>query len=68
MTKTWPPGKRPSAKPPDSVCAQWRGQALIIALATTVMLALAALQVAEGTMTIGDFVLVNAFMMQILFP
>lgn len=44
------------------------GQALIIAVGTTLMLALAATQVAEGVMTLGDFVLVNAFMMQIFIP
>ncbi|ATC95442.1 ABCB family ABC transporter ATP-binding protein/permease [Pseudoalteromonas tunicata] len=44
------------------------GQALIIALAMTAMLVLAALDVEQGKMTIGDFVLVNAFMMQIFMP
>ncbi len=44
------------------------GQAFIIAAATTSMLALAALRVANGTMSIGDFVLINAFMMQIFIP
>jgi len=44
------------------------GQAFIIALAMTSMLALAAFEVSEGNMTIGDFVLVNAFTMQIFMP
>lgn len=44
------------------------GQAFIIAIAMTGMLALAAIQVAQGHMTIGDFVLVNAFTMQIFMP
>ncbi len=44
------------------------GQALIIAIAMTSMLALAAIEVAKGNMTIGDFVLVNAFTMQIFMP
>jgi ATP-binding cassette subfamily B protein len=44
------------------------GQALIIALAMTAMLALAANEVAEGSMTLGDFVLINAFMMQLFMP
>lgn len=44
------------------------GQATIIAFAMTSMLALAAFQVSEGNMTIGDFVLVNAFTMQIFMP
>jgi ATP-binding cassette, subfamily B, heavy metal transporter len=44
------------------------GQAAIIAMAMTSMMALAAYQVAHGTMTIGDFVLINAFTMQIFMP
>jgi len=44
------------------------GQALIIALAMTAMMVLAAMRVTEGGMTIGDFVLVNAFMMQLFMP
>jgi len=44
------------------------GQALIISVAMTLILALAAYHVVENTMTIGDFVLVNAFMMQLFIP
>ena len=44
------------------------GQAAIIAIAMTSMMALAAYQVAHGHMTIGDFVLINAFTMQIFMP
>lgn len=44
------------------------GQALIIALSMTSMLLFAALDVEAKRMTIGDFVLVNAFMMQIFMP
>lgn len=44
------------------------GQALIIALAMTAMLALAANDVAADVMTLGDFVLINAFMMQLFMP
>ena len=44
------------------------GQATIIAIAMTSMMAVAAYYVAQGTMTIGDFVLVNAFTMQIFMP
>jgi ABC-type transport system involved in Fe-S cluster assembly fused permease/ATPase subunit len=44
------------------------GQALIIAVAMTIMLALAAKDVAAGVMTLGDFVLINAFMMQLFIP
>src|SRR5690606_28351511 len=44
------------------------GQAFIIAAALTAMLILAAYEVQSGKMTLGDFVLVNAFMMQIFLP
>ena len=44
------------------------GQALIITSSMTAMLLLAASEVSQGRMTIGDFVLVNAFMMQIFIP
>ncbi len=44
------------------------GQSLIIALAMTSMLVLAAVHTVEGVMTLGDFVLVNAFMMQLFIP
>lgn len=44
------------------------GQALIISTAMTAMMALAAYNVAQGTMTIGDFVLINAITMQIFMP
>ncbi|MDP2561155.1 ABC transporter ATP-binding protein/permease [Psychrobium sp. 1_MG-2023] len=44
------------------------GQALIIACAMTAMMGLAASNVVAGNMTIGDFVLINAFTMQIFMP
>ncbi|WP_295802260.1 ABC transporter ATP-binding protein/permease [uncultured Microbulbifer sp.] len=44
------------------------GQAFIIAAAMCGAMILAAVYVARGTMTIGDFVLINAFMMQIFIP
>ena len=44
------------------------GQASIIAIAMTSMMALAAYNVTHGSMTIGDFVLINAFTMQIFMP
>jgi ATP-binding cassette subfamily B protein len=44
------------------------GQALIISCAMTAMLALAAYQVTYEKMTLGDFVLINAFMMQLFIP
>ena len=44
------------------------GQALIIAAAMTAAMILAASEVVAKEMTLGDFVLINAFMMQIFVP
>ncbi|ABC27425.1 ABC-type transport system involved in Fe-S cluster assembly, permease and ATPase components [Hahella chejuensis KCTC 2396] len=44
------------------------GQALIVALAMTSMMILAAQNVVMGEMTLGDFALINAFMMQLFMP
>ena len=44
------------------------GQALIVATSMTAMPWMAAAGVADGTMTIGDFVLVNTFMLQLFMP
>ena len=44
------------------------GQAFIIATAITAMMMLAAFKVTQGEMTLGDFVLINAFIMQIFLP
>lgn len=44
------------------------GQALIIAVATTAMVWLAASQVSSGQMSIGDFVAVNSYMMILFMP
>ncbi|AXR06316.1 ABCB family ABC transporter ATP-binding protein/permease [Salinimonas sediminis] len=44
------------------------GQALIIAIAATAMMINATLGVMSGTMTLGDFVLINAFTMQLFMP
>lgn len=44
------------------------GQALIIAAAMTAMTVLAAAQVIEEQITLGDFVLINAFTMQLFIP
>lgn len=43
-------------------------QAAIIACGVTAMMALAAQGVANGTMTIGDLVLVNAYLLQLFIP
>jgi ABC-type transport system involved in Fe-S cluster assembly fused permease/ATPase subunit len=44
------------------------GQAFIVSASMTAMLWLAARGVADGSMTLGDFVLVNTFMMQLFIP
>uniref|UniRef100_A0ABX1N6G5 ATP-binding cassette domain-containing protein n=1 Tax=Aromatoleum buckelii TaxID=200254 RepID=A0ABX1N6G5_9RHOO len=44
------------------------GQAAIIAVAVTLMMWQAATRVASGAMTIGDIVLVNAFLIQLYIP
>ena len=44
------------------------GQSLIIAVAMTAAMVLAAVQVTNKVMTLGDFVLINAFMMQVFMP
>ena len=44
------------------------GQALIISTSMTIMMMLAVFGVQDNNMTIGDFVLINAFMMQLFIP
>jgi len=44
------------------------GQAAIIAVAQTTMIGMAAFQVRGGVITIGDFVLINQFMIQLFMP
>ena len=62
---TWEKAKRKNRL---TLFALNSGQAMIIAVAMTSMLALAATRTASGSMTIGDFVLINAFMMQLFIP
>ncbi len=44
------------------------GQGVIIAIGVTLVMMFAAKQVADGSMTIGDLVLVNAFLLQLFIP
>lgn len=44
------------------------GQAFIIAIGATVMMTMAAYGVVGGVMTVGDFVLVNAYLIQLYLP
>ncbi len=51
-----------------SLLALNSGQAVIIALSQTLMLGMAALSVQSSDMTLGDFVLINQFMLQLFIP
>lgn len=51
-----------------SLVALNAGQSAIIAIGVTVLMLLAAKGVANGTMTLGDLVLINAFMLQLSMP
>ncbi len=44
------------------------GQIAIVSVGMTAMMALAAVGVARGTLTVGDFVMVNAYLMQLSMP
>jgi ATP-binding cassette subfamily B protein len=44
------------------------GQALVVGVAMTLMLLLTGFHIIDGSMSIGEFVMVNAFMMQIFMP
>jgi ATP-binding cassette subfamily B protein len=44
------------------------GQGAIVALGLVAIMSMAALGIADGSMTIGDFVLVNAFLLQLYLP
>jgi len=51
-----------------SLAALNAGQSLIVAIGVTALMFLAAHHVAQGSMTIGDLVLVNVFMIQLYLP
>lgn len=51
-----------------SLAALNSGQSFIIAASVTVMMVMAAQGVARGNMTLGDFVMVNAYMLQLFVP
>jgi ABC-type transport system involved in Fe-S cluster assembly fused permease/ATPase subunit len=51
-----------------SLAALNSGQALIIAASVTLMMIMAARGVAAGSMTLGDFVMINAYMIQLFIP
>jgi ATP-binding cassette subfamily B protein len=62
---TWEEAKRNSRL---SLFALNGGQAAIVAMSMTAMLWLAARGVVAGSMSLGDFVLINTFMMQLFIP
>src|SRR3972149_8361737 len=51
-----------------SLAALTAGQSIIIAAGVTALMLLSADGVAKGTMTVGDLVLVNVFMLQLYMP
>ena len=55
-------------KSQTSLAALNFGQAAIIAVAVTLMMILASQGVVDGSMTLGDLVLVNAFLLQLFIP
>jgi ABC-type transport system involved in Fe-S cluster assembly fused permease/ATPase subunit len=57
-----------AVKSQTSLSALNLGQAAIIAIAVTLIMILAARGVVAGTMTLGDLVLVNAFLLQLFIP
>ncbi len=57
-----------AVKSQTSLSALNVGQAAIIALGVTLIMILAAQGVVDGTMTLGDLVLVNAFLLQLFIP
>ncbi|MDD4910715.1 MAG: ABC transporter ATP-binding protein/permease [Sideroxydans sp.] len=57
-----------AVKNQTSLAALNAGQSIIIAIGVTLLMLLAADEVVKGTMTIGDLVLVNVFMLQLYMP
>lgn len=51
-----------------SLAALNSGQALIIGLAMIVIMAMAVREVASGTITLGDFTMINAYLLQLFIP
>lgn len=63
--KTW---ETAAIRNQTSLASLNAGQSAIIAIGVTLLMLLAADEVIEGTMTLGDLVLVNAFMLQLYMP
>jgi ATP-binding cassette subfamily B protein len=60
--------ERASVKSRASLSVLNTGQSVIIAVGITLLMVLAAQGVAAGTMTVGDFVMVNAYLLQLAMP
>ncbi|MEO5703195.1 MAG: ABC transporter ATP-binding protein/permease [Gammaproteobacteria bacterium] len=60
--------ERAAVKNQTSLAALNFGQSAIIALGVTVLMIMASREVVNGTMTLGDLVLVNAFLLQMFIP
>ncbi len=60
--------ERAAVRNQESLSLLNAGQSVIIALGITALMLLAADQVAQGKMTLGDLVLVNVFMLQLYMP
>jgi len=60
--------ERAAVRSQTSLSALNVGQSMIIAIAVTLIMWRATVGVVDGTMTIGDLVLVNAFMIQLYIP
>ncbi len=63
--KNW---ERASIKSQVSLALLNIGQGVIIGIGLTILMIMAASGVATGTMTLGDFVMVNAFLIQLYIP
>ncbi|MDP2852317.1 MAG: ABC transporter transmembrane domain-containing protein, partial [Gallionella sp.] len=63
--QTW---EKAAVQNQTSLAALNAGQSLIVAVGVTVLMLLAAQGVVDGTMTLGDLVLVNAYMIQLYLP
>src|SRR3546814_5861332 len=57
-----------SVKSRTSLSVLNTGQSLIIAVGITLLMILAAQGLVSGTMTVGDFVMVNAYLLQLAMP
>jgi ABC-type transport system involved in Fe-S cluster assembly fused permease/ATPase subunit len=67
-TAPWRATRTRRSRPPSRSPSSISGSRLIITTGLVIVMAMAAIGVKAGTMTVGDFVMVNAFMIQITMP